>query len=406
MSQPPVSLIIVSRHRAAALMRAIRGVMQLDHPKVELIVVADPAAAAQVAGLGLAAKIVPFDEANISAARNAGLARAGAGLVAFLDDDAVPEPTWLSRLVAPFADAPVVAATGFTRGRNGLSLQWMACEVDCCGADHPLDLPPGVSLHRGDATRAVKTVGTNCAFHRDVLLAVGGFDPAFRFYLDEADVNLRLAGKGLTAVVPDAQVHHGFAESARRRADRVPLSLNEIGASAMVFLRRHAAPGQWAAALEQLRVEQRRRLLRHMVDGRLEPRDVERLLSDLSKGIDEGARRSLDPLLPMKACEDPFLPLGGTGPRAGLVLAGRPWQRSRLRQEARAAVQAGRIVTLIRLSPTALYHRHAFHADGYWEQTGGLFGRAERQEPLLRRHHFAGRLAAEARRLSAFRPMA
>jgi hypothetical protein len=239
-----------------------------------------------------------------------------------------------------------------------------------------------------------------------VLLAVGGFDPAFRFYLDEADVNLRLAGKGLTAVVPDAQVHHGFAESARRRADRVPLSLNEIGASAMVFLRRHAVPGQWAAALEQLRVEQRRRLLRHMVDGRLEPRDVERLLSDLSKGIDEGARRSLDPLPPMKASEDPFLPLGGTGPRAGLVLAGRPWQRNRLRQEARAAVQAGRIVTLIRLSPTALYHRHAFHADGYWEQTGGLFGRAERQEPLLRRHHFAGRLAAEARRLSAFRPMA
>ncbi len=46
----PASLIIVSRHRTDALLRAIVAVRQLDHPRLELIVVADPAAIAVGAG--------------------------------------------------------------------------------------------------------------------------------------------------------------------------------------------------------------------------------------------------------------------------------------------------------------------------------------------------------------------
>jgi len=59
------------------------------------------------------------------------------------------------------------------------------------------------------------------AVRRSVLADLGGFDPRFRFYLDETDLNLRLAARGLyTALVPLAQVHHGFHASARRRKDR------------------------------------------------------------------------------------------------------------------------------------------------------------------------------------------
>jgi O-antigen biosynthesis protein len=48
---------------------------------------------------------------GLSGARNTGIAATTAPLVAFLDDDALPEPSWLAELVAPFDD-PSVFVTG------------------------------------------------------------------------------------------------------------------------------------------------------------------------------------------------------------------------------------------------------------------------------------------------------
>lgn len=403
-SPVPVTVVIVSRHRPAALRRAVAAVRQQDHPLLELVIVADPAACAALAGL--AAKILPFDAANISAARNLGIAQAAGDIVLFLDDDAVPEPSWAGRLAAAFADPRVIAATGFVRGRNGLSYQWRASEVDRFGQDHPLNVPETPSLHGGSAARAVKTQGTSCGFRRGVLAAAGGFDPAFRFYLDEADLNLRLAGAvpaGLTAVVPLAQVHHGFAASARRRADRTPLSLHEIAASSAVFLRRHAGAAALAAGWARLWQDQRRRVLRMMVEGRIEPGAVRPLLATLRQGWDDGLRRPLAVPAPIDS-PPPFLPLPGTGPRPGVVLAGRLWQARGLARRAESAVAAGGIVTVFRFSPTLLRHNHRFHSDGYWMQAGGLFGRADRDGPPLFYGGFRRRLRAEVAKWAKLRP--
>jgi hypothetical protein len=56
-------------------------------------------------------------------------------------------------------------------------------------------------------------------------------------------------------------VHHAFAASDRRSADRVPLSLFDIGASTAVFLRKHA-PDAMEDALRRLAEDQRARLFR------------------------------------------------------------------------------------------------------------------------------------------------
>ena len=397
---PTISVIVVSRHRAEALRRAVLALGQSDHPQLELVVVADPAA---LTGLPASAKTVAFDEANISAARNLGLAQAAGEVIAFLDDDAVPEPTWASRLAAAFHDPQVIAATGFVRGRNGFSYQWQASEIDQLGRDHPLDVTEA-GTHAARHGRAIKTQGTNCAFCAKHLRALGGFDPAYRFYLDEADLNLRMAGRGLTAVLPLAQVHHGFAASARRRADRVPLSLYEIGASSMIFLRRHAPERLWAEGLEQLRTDQRRRAIRLMVEGRIEPGAVERLLATLEAGLAEGGRRPLPDLLPLPAAHTHFQPLPSTGPRAGRILAGRVWNHTKLATQARAAVAQGAVATVIRLSPTTLRHHMRFHPEGWWEQTGGLFGASDRRDPVFRAWRFAARITREVSLWAKLRP--
>jgi GT2 family glycosyltransferase len=401
MTAPPASVIIVSRHRAAALMRCLTGLTQQDHPRFEVIVVADPAAAAAVRHLPV--KQVSFDEANISAARNLGLSLAAAPVVAFIDDDAVPEPTWLSRLVAPFLDPQVVASTGYVIGRNGISFQWQASEVDSLGQDHPLAIT-GKTQRANTPQRAVKTQGTNCAFRRDALLSIGGFDPAYRFYLDEADVNLRLAPHGLTAIEPAAQVHHGFAASAHRRADRVPTSLHEIAASTAVFLRRHAPDADLNAEWQRLLSHQSARITAHRHARRITQAEADALLASLQSGWQDGMARILPKLPPLSPATSTFSALPNTGPRGGLVLSGRNWQKSRLLRQASAAVAAGQIVTVICLSPTLRAHRVIFHPKGFWLQQGGLFGRSDRNTPRFRLIRFAARIAAESARLANIRP--
>lgn len=404
MSEPiPVSVIVVSRHRTAALVRCLRGLVQQDHPRFEIIVVADPASVAAVQGMGVSAKLVSFDQANISAARNAGLADAGASVVAFIDDDAVGEPTWLSRLTAPFAEPEVVAATGFVLGRNGISYQWKACQVDALGQDHLLDIAE-TSLHAGSTELAIKTQGTNCAFRRNALLAVGGFDAAFRFFLDEADVNLRMAPLGLTAVVPDALVHHGFAASDRRRADRVPLSLFDIAASTAIFLRRHAPKTDIGAALADLTTREAARAKHHLVAGRIGTEEETALMASLALGWAQGISQPLPVLEALPQPTAAFTPLSTTGLRAGQIIAGRIWQRDRLHAQAVAAVAVGKIVTVFCLSTTMRAHQMRFQPEGYWLQTGGLFGRSVRQGPRLRLVWFRRRIAQEIARITNLRP--
>ena len=90
MSPLPVSVIVVSRGRPESLTLCLTGLSRQFHDTYEVIVVADPAGMAAVARLPFADEIktVPFDEANIAAARNRGLAVAAGEVVAFIDDDA------------------------------------------------------------------------------------------------------------------------------------------------------------------------------------------------------------------------------------------------------------------------------------------------------------------------------
>ena len=227
----PVSIVIVSRNRPEALRRCLTGVGQLQYAPFEVIVVADPAGIAAVRDLPFtdALKLVNFDTANISVARNLGIAQAAGEVVAFIDDDAVPEPQWLRHLMAPAAQPDVAAMTGFVRGRNGISFQYRARQLNALGEPEHLDVDaetPSVMLP--SPSRAIKTEGTNMAIRRDVLVEMGGFDPAFHYYLDETDLNMRLARAGhATAIVPLAEVHHGFAANAMRSANRVPRDLSQ-----------------------------------------------------------------------------------------------------------------------------------------------------------------------------------
>jgi GT2 family glycosyltransferase len=406
MTRLPVSVVVVSRDRPEALKRCLLGLSQLQYAPFEIVVVADEQgiAAARQLPFHDHLKLKVFERPNISAARNLGLTHAAGEVVAFIDDDAVPEPTWLHHLIAPAEQSDAAAMGGFVRGRNGISFQWKAHSLDRFGAAHDLPVEARrASVFAPPAGRAVKTEGTNMAFRREVLIELDGFDPAFHYFLDETDLNMRLARLGRrTAIVPLAEVHHGFAANAVRRQDRVPHDLFEIGASWAVFQRKHVAKDDRAAHWSRLRDAERRRLIRHMVTGALDPLAVHRLMQGLEEGHTEGLKRSLGaPHLPRQPISA-FAPFPARR-RASRMMLTRPRDLKEARKEAAARASAGEIITLLNLSPTALYHHVRFSEAGVWEQHGGLFGRSDRDMPLFSYWTRAKRAARESARVTGRR---
>lgn len=407
MTRPSVSVVVVSRGRPDALKRCILGLSQLTYAPVECVVVACTQGATALADRQKAGeiKLITYDTPNISAARNLGIAAAAGEVVAFIDDDAVPEPLWLHHLTNGFQSPETVAVGGFVLGRNGVSFQWQARSVDETGeaTDLALDSAGPVQLHPAPG-RAIKTEGTNMALRRDALAEMGGFDPAFRFYLDETDLNMRLARAGHpTALVPLAQVHHGFEASDRRMKDRTPLDLTEIAASKMVFLRKHCPAGLRTEAWSSFRAAQRQRVLRAMQRGPLGADDVHRILHGLERGRAMGADRDIDSLTPIPRAPEGFCTFPTRPEARHHVLSGRIAKAQTLRKEAKQIVASGDTVSLFLLSRTAAFHRVRFTQDGTWEQTGGLWGKCARNEQMLRFWRFSARVRREWDRVKPVR---
>lgn len=383
----PVSIVVVSRNRPEALKRCLLGLSQLQYPSFEIVVVTDPKGikSAQDQPFSDDLKLLPFDEPNISAARNLGLIHAAGEIVAFIDDDAVPEPQWLRFLVAPALQSDVAALGGFVRGRNGISFQWKARSLDALGEAHELDISPvQTSVLTPPRGRAIKTEGTNMAFRRSVLIELGGFDPAFHYFLDETDLNMRIAQAGhKTAIVPLAEVHHGFAANRLRTEARVPRDLFDIGASWAVFQRKNVVQEKRLSQWQRLRTEQRYRLLRHMIDGGLEPRDIKRLIQRLDDGYREGEHREITKTELPKHPLVPFMPFSSER-RVSRFVPTRPVRFKKDYALAVDRVKKGEIVTLLNLSRTAIYHQLKFDPEGIWMQSGGIYGKSVRNEALFR----------------------
>jgi GT2 family glycosyltransferase len=398
MSDPiRISVIVPSYGRPAALARCLRAVAQLRHQAIEVIVVADPDGLDAVAKLPFAERLTCLQQGqpNISNARNMGISRAAGEVVAFLDDDAVPEPTWACHIADAFANPTLDAVTGPVLGRNGISVQWGYMAVDTIGRDKKL--APNASVPDGSA---LKLHGTNMAFRRAVFERIGGFDPAFPFFLDDTDFALRAAeaGGGGAAFLDGAVVHHGFAASCRRNSDRVPLSLFDIGASTAVFLRKHAPMADHGQIYRQLEADQRARLLRLARKRRLGPPEIRNLMESLQDGWTEGRTRSFGSgnIHPASFA---FRPLREEVLPDMQVIGGPSWRRSRARRKAAELVAQGVPVSLFLFEPTPRKHKVAFTAEGWWEQTGGVFGPADRTEARLQAWSLAGRIARERLRV-------
>jgi cellulose synthase/poly-beta-1,6-N-acetylglucosamine synthase-like glycosyltransferase len=113
---PTVSIIICTKNRVPELTRCLRAVSSLTVQPEEVIVVDNTAGNSSTESVArdFAARYFVEPTQGLSRARNRGLNESRCEVVAYLDDDAIPEGQWLGRLIEPFTKSSVAVVTGET----------------------------------------------------------------------------------------------------------------------------------------------------------------------------------------------------------------------------------------------------------------------------------------------------
>jgi glycogen synthase len=180
------------------------------------------------------------DVANLSVSRNIAICMAQGDIVAFIDDDAIPEPEWLAQLAEAYKDPGVGAVGGLVYNHTGYDFQYQYCLVDRLG-NADLSLPgPTPHLSFPKSYRFPHLLGCNSSFRRSALLEVGGFDEEYEYFLDETDVCLRIVDAGyVISQLPNAYVHHKYAPSNIRGENRVPKYRYPVIKNKIYFMLKH-----------------------------------------------------------------------------------------------------------------------------------------------------------------------
>jgi GT2 family glycosyltransferase len=291
MQPPSVSIVVCTRGRPVSLRRTLQGLALLRYPH-ELIIVHDPRdaqTAACIAGFAPFARTGDCASENLAQARNLGLVMAHGDIVAFIDDDAVPEPDWLDQIVTAYADPAVSAAGGFIRDGTGVAFQARIVLIDPFGKDvqrasPPAVLPPGWFIG---------LTGTNFSVRRRDALAIGGFDEQYTYFLEETDFlyRLHLAG-GRIAVVPGAEVIHYREQNRIRNSAGTPLALRSISRSKAYYCHVNRQPGMPDAAIEialrRFSFRKLQQIAGYFFSAKLNAGALRRLAAELDQGLREG----------------------------------------------------------------------------------------------------------------------
>jgi glycosyltransferase involved in cell wall biosynthesis len=201
---PEISVVVPTHRRADRLRRLVDALARqtLAPERWELVVVDDCSDDAEVDRvLASLSDLVPCVATALHTPRNGGPAPARnlgwratrAPIVAFIDDDVVPDPAWLEGGLAAFDDPAVGVAQGYT------------------------DLPPGLdpaTLPHGWSWRLIDEAGPffegcNIFYRRAALDATTGFDEELAWWGEDTTVGWQVVEAGWTsAFAAHARAEH------------------------------------------------------------------------------------------------------------------------------------------------------------------------------------------------------
>jgi GT2 family glycosyltransferase len=194
-SWPRVSVVVPTYNRAASLQRLLRALERTEVPAggMEVVVVNDGSTDHTLAVLARTrARWVSQPNCGRAMARERGRREARGDIIVFLDDDVVPEPDAIMRMVAGLESADGVGAKILPLDVKPVIAHYM--HVD------------GIVNHYERAGNAMWLITAAAAFRREALDRIGGFDTAYEQAGEDVDLTLRLVEAGWVLRVDHAAV--------------------------------------------------------------------------------------------------------------------------------------------------------------------------------------------------------
>jgi glucosyl-dolichyl phosphate glucuronosyltransferase len=179
--KPEISVIICTYRRPDVIEAAIKSLVKqsLDPNKFEIIIVDNNSQDETldivqpfIRNLFPKVRFVIEDRQGLSYARNTGVELSHADIVAFIDDDAIADVTWLTELIDVYRNFPEVSAVG------GKIIPLWEESRPIWFTDSLLGYLSVIDW--GEETKFLKwperLLGTNSSFRKNILIALGGFD--------------------------------------------------------------------------------------------------------------------------------------------------------------------------------------------------------------------------------------
>ncbi|WP_207495198.1 glycosyltransferase [Aridibaculum aurantiacum] len=198
---PSFSVVICTYNGSATIKDTLDGLQRLKYPNYEVIVVNDGSKdnTVEIVSKYEDVRLITTSNCGLSSARNTGMYNARGEILAYIDDDAYPDPHWLHYLAYAYSNSSHAAMGGpnIIPEEDG--------PIATCVAN-----APGGPVHVLETDEIAEHIpGCNLSVRKDVLMKIGGFDPMYRAAGDDVDVCWRIQEAGYTiGFHPSALVWH------------------------------------------------------------------------------------------------------------------------------------------------------------------------------------------------------
>ncbi|MBK1990775.1 glycosyltransferase family 2 protein [Sphaerospermopsis aphanizomenoides BCCUSP55] len=228
------SIVICTTDRAVSLLKTIDSLQQINYKNIEVIVVDSSSNSDTVEMLRAIEKKINFKLLffvsgvnNISKSRNIGIKNASGNIVAFIDDDAIPPPDWIEKLLSIYSlQSDKCAGVGGTvrdMTKPSYPLQYHRGITNVISNTIPIRSTDAVNYNQPQGFWYNSLMGANSSYRKDVLEKINGYDEFFEYFLDETDVCLRIIQSGYEIHYSDVVVDH-YPQPSHNRQDQKHLT--------------------------------------------------------------------------------------------------------------------------------------------------------------------------------------